>query len=346
MLIGFNAPTAGPLSAADNLAKIVVGAEAMGFDYATFSDHIVIPTAIAAEYPYSASGEFPSGTRGERHEQLTEIAWIAAKTTRLRLVTSVMVVPHRPAVLTAKILSTIDVLSGGRLTLGIGAGWMREEFEAIDAPDFDARGTVTDEYVRAFVELWTKDAPKFDGKHVRFANIGFDPKPVQKPHPPIWVGGESGPALRRAARIGDAWYPIGTNPQNPLDSLSRFKAQAARLGKMTAEAGRDPKAVGLSLRVTVFGETAPATGQRWRASLVCRSGRRWSPPISGRCATWASAASISVSAVRQPTKCSQACRNSGPRSCRSSRFSCRAGGSTSPSGRVPAGSYRPCRNPG
>ena len=156
MLIGFNAPTAGPLSAADNLAKIVVGGEAMGFDYATFSDHVVIPTAIAAEYPYSASGEFPSGTRGERHEQLTEIAWIAAKTTRLRLVTSVMVVPHRPAVLTAKILSTIDVLSGGRLTLGIGAGWMREEFEAIDAPDFDARGTVTDEYVRAFVELWTQ----------------------------------------------------------------------------------------------------------------------------------------------------------------------------------------------
>jgi probable F420-dependent oxidoreductase len=257
MLIGFNAPTAGPLSAADNLAKIVVGGEAMGFDYATFSDHVVIPTAIAAEYPYSASGEFPSGAGGERHEQLTEIAWIAAKTTRLRLVTSVMVVPHRPAVLTAKILSTIDILSGGRLTLGIGVGWMREEFEAIDAPDFDARGTVTDEYMRAFVELWSRDAPKFDGKHVRFSNIGFEPKPVQKPHPPIWVGGESGPALRRAARIGDAWYPIGTNPQNPLDSLTRFKTQVARLRKMTAEAGRDPKAVGLSLRCTQFGERAP-----------------------------------------------------------------------------------------
>jgi probable F420-dependent oxidoreductase len=250
MLIGFNAPTAGPLSAADNLANIVGGAEAMGFDYATFSDHVVIPTSIAAEYPYSASGEFPSGTRGE-------IAWVAAKTTRLRLVTSVMVVPHRPAVLTAKILSTIDVLSGGRLTLGIGVGWMREEFEAIDAPDFDARGTVTDEYVRAFVELWTKDAPKFDGKHVRFSNISFAPKPVQNPHPPIWVGGESGPALRRAARLGDAWYPIGTNPQNPLDSLTRFNTQAARLRKMVTEAGRNPKAVALSLRVTVFGETAP-----------------------------------------------------------------------------------------
>jgi alkanesulfonate monooxygenase SsuD/methylene tetrahydromethanopterin reductase-like flavin-dependent oxidoreductase (luciferase family) len=134
---------------------------------------------------------------------------------------------------------------------------MREEFEAIGAPDFDARGTVTDEYVRAFVELWTKDEPRFEGKHVRYSNISFAPKPVQKPHPPIWVGGESGPALRRTARVGDAWYPIGTNPQNPLDSLMRFKTQVARLRKMTTEAGRDPNAVSLSLRVTVFGESAP-----------------------------------------------------------------------------------------
>src|SRR5947207_12907276 len=103
MLTGFNAPTAGPLSAVDKLARIVVGGEAMGFDYATFSDHLVIPTEIAAEYPYSASGEFPAGSHGERHEQLTEVAWIAAKTTRLRLVTSVMVVRHRRAVLAATI---------------------------------------------------------------------------------------------------------------------------------------------------------------------------------------------------------------------------------------------------
>src|SRR3984893_7266353 len=258
MLIGFNAPTAGPLSAADNLAKIVVGGEAIGFDYATFSDHVVIPTAIAAEYPYSASGEFPSGTRGERHEQLTEIAWIAAKTTRLRLATSAMGGPHSPAVLTAKILSTIDVLSDGRLTLGIGAGWMREEFEAIDAPDFAARGTVTDEYVRAFVELWTKDAPKFDGKHVRFSNIGFARKPGQKPHPPIWVGGESGPALRRAARLGDAWYPIGSNNRPLLDTLPRYQAGIRRLRKAAGDAGRHPDAVELALRCTAYGETVPA----------------------------------------------------------------------------------------
>src|SRR6202165_3635370 len=193
MLIGFNAPTAGPLSAADNLAKIVVGAETMGFDYATFSDHVVVPPATAAEYPYSASGEFPSGTRGERHEQLTEIAWIAAKTTRLRLVTSVMVVPHRPAVLTGKMLSTIDVLSGGRLTLGIGAGWCKEEFEVLGTEPFAERGAVTDEYILAFREMWTKDNPKFSGKYVKFADIYVDPMPVQK-NIPIWVGGESGPA--------------------------------------------------------------------------------------------------------------------------------------------------------
>src|SRR5215471_9757136 len=162
MQIGFNAPTAGPLAAPDALVRICVEGEAMGYDYAVFSDHVVIPTSIGARYPYSETGEFPSGSAGPRHEQLTEVAFVAAKTTRLRLVTSVMVVPHRPAVLAAKMLSTIDVLSGGRLTLGIGAGWMREEFEAIDAPDFDARGTVTDEYVRAFVELWTRDAPKFE----------------------------------------------------------------------------------------------------------------------------------------------------------------------------------------
>ena len=258
MLIGFNAPTAGPLAAPEHLTRLVVGGEALGFDYATFSDHVVIPTDIQAKYPYSSTGEFPAGSRAERHEQLIEVAFLAAKTTRLRLVTSVMVVPHRPAVLTAKMLSTIDVLSGGRLTLGIGAGWLKEEFEAIGAPDFAARGKVTDEYIRAFIELWTKDSPRFAGEFVSFDNIVFAHKPVQKPHPPIWIGGESGPALRRTARIGDAWYPIGTNPAHPLDSLARFKTQVARLRKMTEDAGRDPNSVGLAFRCTAHGEAVPA----------------------------------------------------------------------------------------
>ncbi len=259
MQIGFNAPTAGPMSATGQMVRLVVEAEAMGFDYATFSDHVVIPTDISAKYPYSSTGEFPAGARAERHEQLIQMAFVAGKTSRLRLVSSVMVVPHRPAVLTAKMLSSIDVLSNGRLVLGIGAGWLKEEFEAIDAPDFAARGTVTDEYLLAFKELWTNPRPRFAGKHVRFDNILLDPKPVQKPHPPIWVGGESGPALRRTARLGDAWYPIGTNPANPLDSLKRFSTQVARLRALAAKEGRAPESIGLALRVTVFGETAPAT---------------------------------------------------------------------------------------
>ena len=258
MKFGFNAPTAGPMSAVEQLTKLVVEGEAMGFDYATFSDHVVIPTDIAAKYPYSNTGEFPAGARAERHEQLIEMAFVAAKTKKLQLVSSVMVVPHRPAVLTAKMLSTIDVLSGGRLVLGIGAGWMKEEFQAIQAPDFAERGKVTDEYIKAFIELWSNPKPRFAGKHVRFDNILLEPKPVQKPHPPIWVGGESGPALRRTAQLGDAWYPIGTNPANPLDSLARFKAQVARLRKMTEEAGRKPDAVGLALRCTAYGESVPA----------------------------------------------------------------------------------------
>ena len=258
MLIGFDVPTRGPLATPADLVRIATEGEAMGFGYGTFSDHIVIPADIQARYPYSQTGEFPAGGRGEWQEQLTAIAFLAGKTKRLRFVTSVMVVPHRPAVLTAKMLSTIDVLSGGRLTLGIGAGWLKEEFEAIGAPDFAERGKVTDEYLKAFVELWTNGKPRFAGKHVQFDNIVLEPKPVQKPHPPIWVGGESGPALRRTAQLGDAWYPIGTNPANPLDSLKRFKTQVARLRKMTQEAGRKPDAVGLTLRVTGHGERVPA----------------------------------------------------------------------------------------
>ncbi len=258
MQIGFNAPTAGPMSATEPMVRLVVEAEAMGFDYATFSDHVVIPTDISAKYPYSSTGEFPAGARAERHEQLIQMAFVAGKTHRLRLVSSVMVVPHRPAVLTAKMLSSIDVLSGGRLVVGIGAGWLKEEFEAIDAPDFSQRGTVTDEYLQAFKELWTNPRPHFSGQHVRFDNILLDPKPVQKPHPPIWVGGESGPALRRTAKMGDAWYPIGTNPANPLDSFKRFATQVARLRALAAKEGRKPGSVGLALRVTVFGEGAPA----------------------------------------------------------------------------------------
>ena len=135
---------------------------------------------------------------------------------------------------------------------------MKEEFEAIGAPPFAERGKVTDEYVAAFKELWTKDKPKFAGKYVAFDKITFAPKPAQKGGIPIWVGGESGPALRRTAKYGDAWYPIPNNPAFPMDSLKRLTAGIERLRKLTREAGRDAKAVSVTMRFPRYGEALPA----------------------------------------------------------------------------------------
>jgi probable F420-dependent oxidoreductase len=254
MQLGFNLPISGPTSAARSFARIAQQGEAMGYDYLTLTDHVVLPDVSVPGYPYSESGEFMSNTPTERHELLTATAFIAAKTSRIRLVLAVLVVPHRPAVLAAKMLSTIDVLSEGRLAIGIGAGWLKAEFEAVVTTPFAERGAVTDEYLEAFRALWTREHARFDGRYTKFADLIFLPRPVQQPHPPIWVGGESGPSLRRAARFGDAWYPIGSNKRHLLDTLPRLAAGIARLRKSVAEAGRDPASVSVVYRVKRYGD--------------------------------------------------------------------------------------------
>ena len=191
---------------------------------------------------------FAAAEHGHCFDQLATIAFLAGCTERLRLLTSVLVVPHRPAVLTAKILATIDVLANGRLIVGAGAGWMKEEFALLDAP-FEERGKVTDEYLAAFRELWTKDAPAYRGKHVSFSDVLFYPKPVQKPHPPIWVGGESPGALRRAIKFGDAWYPGNNSQTKPLDTAPRLAAGIADVKRMCEAAKRDPASLGVTLLV-------------------------------------------------------------------------------------------------
>jgi probable F420-dependent oxidoreductase len=257
MEIGFNLPISGPLAEPATMIRIAQQGEALGYDYLTLTDHLVLPNMRVPGYPYSESGEFFGEGPERRHEQLTAAAFIAAKTTRIRLVLAVMVVPHRPAVLAAKMLSTIDVLSGGRLVIGIGAGWLQAEFNAAVAAPFAERGRVTDEYIKVFKELWTRETPRFDGNWVSFDRVMFEPKPAQRPHPPIWVGGESGPSLRRAARLGDAWYPIGSNNRHLLDTLPRYRAGVERLRRLTAEAGRDPTSVALTYRVKRYGEAVP-----------------------------------------------------------------------------------------
>jgi probable F420-dependent oxidoreductase len=257
MRIGFNLPNSGPLSAVATMSKIAAEGEAMGFDYLTLTDHVVLPDTRVPGYPYSETGEFYEEAPLERHEQLMGMAFIAARTTRIRLVAAVMVVPHRPAVLAAKMLATLDVLSGGRLVVGIGAGWLKSEFDAVVTTPFAERGAVTDEYIDAMRVLWTERSPRFAGKYTRFDGIVLEPKPVQRPHPPIWVGGEGALALRRAARVGNAWYPIGSNNAHLLDTLPRLRAGVARLREATGRAGRPADAVDVVLRIKRYGAVVP-----------------------------------------------------------------------------------------
>jgi probable F420-dependent oxidoreductase len=258
MQIGFNLPVSGPMATAEVMANIAQLGESLGFDYLTLTDHVALPDTSTPGYPYSTTGEFYTPDPGHRVEQLTTAAWVAAKTSKIRLVLAVMVVPHRPAVVTAKMLATIDVLSGGRLVVGIGAGWLKVELDAVSTTPFAERGAVTDEYMDAMRVIWTQDKPVFHGKYVNIDGLLTDPKPLQKPHPPIWVGGESGPSMRRAARIGDAWYPIGSNNAHLLDTLPRLTAGIARIREMTKAAGRDPAAMGIVYRVKRHGQPAPA----------------------------------------------------------------------------------------
>ena len=257
MQIGFNLPVSGPMAAPEIMANIARLGESLGFDYLTLTDHIALPDTSTPGYPYSTTGEFYTPDPGHRVEQLTTAAWIAAKTSRIRIVLAVMVVPHRPAVLTAKMLATIDVLSNGRLTIGIGAGWLKTELDAVATTPFAERGAVTDEYLDAMRTIWTNEKPVFHGKYTNIDGLLTDPKPVQKPYPPIWVGGESGPSMRRAARIGDAWYPIGSNNAHLLDTLPRLTAGVARMRDLTRQANRDAAAMGIVYRVKRHGQPAP-----------------------------------------------------------------------------------------
>lgn len=240
MQFGFNIPTRGAIAHVQGVLDMARRGEALGFSHLAIPDHIIIPRSIASRYPYTKEGKMIGAASGDCLEPLTVMAYLAAATSRARLLTSVMVVPHRAPVLTAKTLATIDQLSNGRVTVGCGVGWMEEEFVAIGAPPFAERGQVTDEYLAIFKELWTADNPKFDGRYAKFDDIAFLPKPVQKPHPPLWIGGESPAALRRAARLGQAWYPIGANPQFPLNTLERYRAAIKQLHDEMRKIGRDP----------------------------------------------------------------------------------------------------------
>ncbi len=260
MRYGFYLPTRGACATPEALEALLQRGEALGFDSVMIADHVVFPTTIKSKYPYTVSGAFPG--QGDALEQLTLVTFAAAKTRRLRLVTSVMIVPYRNPVVTAKALATIDVLSHGRITVGVGVGWLREEFEALESPDFDRRGAATDEYLKVYKALWTKSPVSFSGEFYHFEELRCEPLPVQKPHPPIWIGGHSPAAIRRAARLGDGWHPVGANPAVPLRPVE-LKASLDELHRLTEAAGRDPKALTISFKAPVYdAKLVAATAER------------------------------------------------------------------------------------
>jgi len=171
-------------------------------------------------------------------------------------VTSVLVLPYRNPVLTAKMVATLDVLSGGRVTLGVGVGWLKEEFAALNSPDFERRGAVTDEWIAIFKQLWSRSPASFSGQHYSYSNIRAEPFPLQKPHPPIWVGGHSRAALRRTAQYGDGWHPVGAIAASPLPP-QEMRQHLATLKRLTEAEGRDFSALTISYKAPLYDVAIP-----------------------------------------------------------------------------------------
>lgn len=268
MKYGFTMPIRAPLCTPENLVAIAKRGEELGYESILPGEHIIVSRRVDSPYPYTSTGVFPGFGASELEvshmEPLAMLAFLAGQTRTIRLGTGVMIMPHRNPLIVAKTLATLDVLSKGRVVLGIGVGWMREVFEALGSPPFEERGAVTDEYLRAIKELWTSPNPTFEGKYCRFSDVTFLPKPLQKPHPPIWVGGEGIRAIRRAAELGDAWHPVGSNPRFPLGEPHQLASALKRLASYASSAGRDPKQIEVAFRTHAYELRKGSTG---RASL-------------------------------------------------------------------------------
>jgi probable F420-dependent oxidoreductase len=217
-------------------------AERLGYDSVWVHDHVVMPSNVASRYLYNATGDSPFRTDQYIYDPLAVMAAIAARTSRVQIGTSVLIVPYRNPLVLAKTLATIDQIANGRVILGIGVGWMAEEFDALGLAElYPQRGRVTDEYIAACIDLWTQEGPSsFDGTWVSYRDIGANPRPVQQPHIPIWVGGKTIPALRRVARYGTGYHAVGSTP----DELA---AEIAIVHNAMERAGRDPAELTVSM---------------------------------------------------------------------------------------------------
>ena len=243
MDIGCHLPNPGPLATGEAVATFAREADRRGLASLWVSDHVIFPRTATGSYP---GGRFPHPPDKPYLEPVVVLAAAAVCTTRARLGASVFILGHRHPVVMAKMLTSIDALSQGRLICGVGVGWWKEELEILGVP-FHQRGRQADEILSIFKTLWSDDHPSFEGEFFRFRDIGFAPKPVQKPHPPLWVGGDSPGAFRRVVTLGDGWHATSKTPAEFADALPRLRAAADK-------AGRPFETIELSLRYALRDE--------------------------------------------------------------------------------------------
>jgi probable F420-dependent oxidoreductase len=224
----------------DEIKRFAIRTEELGFDSLWVGDHVVFPAQATHGYPYTADGSFQRPPDMPFIEPFTLLSFIAAVTSRIKIGASVIIVPYRHPIVQAKMLAGLDVLTGGRVLCGVGVGWLKAEFDALDAP-FEHRGAMTDEYIEIFKCLWREPIPSYQGRFHQFADITFEPKPVQQPHIPIWVGGHARNAIRRAVRHGDAWHPTRQTPHWVAERLPFLRAYAE-------QQGRDVDSITISLK--------------------------------------------------------------------------------------------------
>src|SRR4051794_12513628 len=242
---------------ADGARAIGSAAEDTGFDSVWTVEHVVVPKGYQSEYPYSPNGKMPGPEDSPIVDSFIWLAYLAATTTTLKLATGVAILPQRNVIYTAKEIATLDQLSGGRVLLGVGAGWLEEEFKVLGVP-FERRGDRLDEYIRALRVLWAEDEPTFHGEFVDFDGAICRPQPVDK-HVPIVIGGHTDRAARRAGELGDGFFPGATEPDRLAHLLDVMRRAADK-------AGRDPEAI----EVSAGGAFDPAGVEKLRDMGVSR----------------------------------------------------------------------------
>jgi probable F420-dependent oxidoreductase len=230
MKIGLMFANVGPFVMPSMLTHMAKTAENCGFESIWTVEHVVIPKGFKSQYPYSSDGKLPGGEDVPIPDPIVPLAFAAAVTTKLKLATGVVILPQRHPLYLAKQMATLDVLSNGRAMLGVGSGWLKEEFESLGL-DFHSRGARTDESIQAMRSLWRDHESSFRGKHFNFGPVKSFPKPLQKGGIPVYVGGHSPAAARRAARYGDGFFPALGESAKLKELFGLVKEECGRRGR-------------------------------------------------------------------------------------------------------------------